>query len=135
VSARAAIANLEAQAYFFAMFNVMVEWLDEEKTRARFSLPGRVEWSAQNVSDLIQVLSEIRAAMSPPVPESPPETLEPLHNPRYTTELHQFSGGTLFEFRHPALGWFEFLLPSFERSRISRFLAEQESAWEQFRRR
>lgn len=117
------------------MYNVVVEWLDEERTRVRFQLPGRHEWNAQNVSDLIQVLSEIRAEMSPPVPESPPETLEPLHDPRYITELHRFSGGTVFEFRHPALGWLEFVLPSLERSRISRFLAEQESAWERFRQR
>ena len=117
------------------MFNVVVEWVDEEKTRARFLLPGRVEWSAQHLSELIQVLSEIRAEMSPPVPEDPPGVLEPLHNPRYSTELHRFSGGTVFEFRHPALGWLEFLLPSLERPRIARFLAEQESAWEQFRQR
>lgn len=115
------------------MYNVLVEWLDEEKTRARFSLPGRTQWSAQNVSDLIQVLSEIRAEMSPPVPEDPPAVVEPLHNPRYATELHRFSGGTVFEFRHPALGWLEFLVPSMERGRISRFLAEQEEAWKQFR--
>lgn len=57
------------------MFNVMVEWLDEEKTRARFSLPGRQEWSAQHVSDLIRVLSEIRAEMTPR-PEQVPIVLE-----------------------------------------------------------
>lgn len=117
------------------MYNVLVEWLDEEKTRARFSLPGRTQWSAQNVSDLIQVLSEIRAEMSPPVPEEPPAVIAPLHNPRYATELHRFSGGTVFEFRHPALGWLEFIVPSLERGRISRFLAEQENAWERFRGR
>lgn len=115
------------------MYNVLVEWLDEEKTRARFSLPGRTQWSAQNVSDLIQVLSEIRAEMSPPVPEEPPSVIEPLYNPRYATELHRFSGGTVFEFRHPALGWLEFLVPSMERGRISRYLAEQEETWRQFR--
>ena len=57
------------------MFNVMVEWIDEEKTRARFSLPGRQEWSAQHVGELIRVLSEIRAEMSPP-PEQAPILLE-----------------------------------------------------------
>ena len=57
------------------MFNVMVEWLDEQKTRARFSLPGREEWSAQHVNDLIRVLSEIRASMSPP-PKHAPIVLE-----------------------------------------------------------
>ena len=70
-----AIDGTADRAYFFAMFNVMVEWLDEEKTRARFSLPGREEWSAQHVSDLIRVLSEIRASMSPP-PEHGPIVLE-----------------------------------------------------------
>ena len=38
------------------MFNVIVEWLDEGKSRARFALPGRVEWSAQHVDELIRVL-------------------------------------------------------------------------------
>ncbi len=84
---------------------------DEECRCARFALPGRVEWNAQHVDDLIRVLAEIR----------------------YVTELHRFSGGTVFEFRHPALGWLEFVLPSAERSRISRFLAEQESAWQRYR--
>ena|SRR5512145_1338057 len=117
------------------MFNVIVEWLDEGKSRARFALPGRVEWSAQHVDELIRVLAQIREEMSPPVPEQPPLAgeVEPLHAPRYATELHQFSGGTVFEFRHPALGWLEFLLPSTERSRIARFLAEQESAWQRYR--
>ena len=117
------------------MFNVIVEWLDEGKSRARFALPGRVEWSAQHVDELIRVLAQIREEMSPPVPEEPPLVgeVEPLHAPRYATELHQFSGGTVFEFRHPALGWLEFLLPSAERSRIARFLAEQESAWQRYR--
>ena len=53
------------------MYNVVVEWLDEERTRARFQVPGRNEWNAQNVADLIRVLSEIRAQMSPP-PEQVP---------------------------------------------------------------
>jgi hypothetical protein len=117
------------------MFNIMVEWLDAEKSRARFALPGRQEWNAQHIDGLIRVLAEIREEMSPAVPDEPPSAseLEPLHAPRYVTELHQFSGGTVFEFRHPALGWLEFLLPSAERSRIARFLAEQESAWQRYR--
>jgi hypothetical protein len=117
------------------MFNVVVEWLDERKSRARFTLPGRQEWSAQHISDLIQVLSEIRAEMSPAVPEEPPSPheIKPLHDPRYATLLHPFSGGTVFEFRHPSLGWLEFVVPSLERTRIARFLAEQESAWQQYR--
>lgn len=117
------------------MYNLLVEWLDENKSRARFALPGRREWNAQHITDLIQVLSEIRAEMTPAVPEEPPRMheLEALHNPRYATELHQFSGGTVFEFRHPSLGWLEFVLPSLERNRIARFLAEQEAAWERYR--
>jgi hypothetical protein len=108
---------------------------DEECRCARFALPGRVEWNAQHVDDLIRVLAQIREEMSPAVPEDPPapSEVEPLHAPRYVTELHRFSAGTVFEFRHPALGWLEFVLPSAERSRISRFLAEQESAWQRYR--
>ena len=117
------------------MFNVIVEWLDEEKSRARFALPGRTEWSAQHVDELIRVLAEIREEMSPAVPQEPPaqNEIQPLHAPRYVTELHPFSGGTVFEFRHTALGWLEFLLPSEERGRIARFLEEQESAWQRYR--
>ena len=117
------------------MYNVFVEWLDENKSRARFTLPGRTEWTAQHVTDLITILAQIREEMTPAVPEEPPRVHEPLHAPRYATELHEFSGGTLLEFRHPSLGWLEFVLPSLERSRISRFLAEQEDAWQRVRGR
>ena len=117
------------------MFNVVVEWLDEDRSRARFSLPGRREWSAENIDALIRVLAEIREEMSPPVSQEPPQ-LHPdaLHNPRYVTELHPFSGGTLLEIRHPSLGWMDFVLPSLERSRITRYLSEQEEAWKRFKR-
>jgi hypothetical protein len=117
------------------MYYVVVEWLDENRSRARFALPGRQEWNAQHVSDLIQVLAQIREEMTPAVSEEPPPVHEPLHDPRYVTELHPFSGGTLLELRHPSLGWLEFVLPSLERSRISRFLEEQESAWQRYGRR
>ena len=49
------------------MFNVVVEWLDQDKSRARFSLPGRQEWRAEHIDALIQLLGEIRAEMSPAV--------------------------------------------------------------------
>jgi hypothetical protein len=117
------------------MFNVVVEWLDQDKSRARFSLPGRQEWRAEHIDALIQLLAELRAEMTPPVSEEPPRVhADALHNPRYATELHQFSGGTLLEIRHPSLGWMDFVLPSLERMRITRFLAEQEEAWQRFRR-
>lgn len=57
------------------MYNVVVEWLDAERTRARFQVPGRQEWNARHVDDLIRVLAEIRAQMSPP-PEQVPILLE-----------------------------------------------------------
>ena len=117
------------------MFNVVVEWMDEDKSRARFSLPGRTEWRAEHIEALIQLLAEIRSEMSPPVAEEPPTVHSTaLHNPRYATELHQFSGGTLLEIRHPSLGWMDFVLPSLERIRITRFLNEQEEAWKRFKR-
>jgi hypothetical protein len=118
-----------------AMYNVLVEWLDEDKTRARFSLPGRREWTAEHVDSLIRVLAQIREEMSPPVSQEPPRAHpRALHNPRYVTELHQFSGGTLLEIRHPSLGWMDFILPSAERIRITHSLAEQEELWKRFRR-
>ncbi len=117
------------------MFNVVVEWQDQDKSRARFSLPGRQEWRAEHIDALMKLLGEIRAEMSPPVSEQPPAVhVDALHNPRYATELHTFSGGTLLEIRHPSLGWMDFILPSLERVRISRSLAEQEDTWQRFRR-
>jgi hypothetical protein len=117
------------------MFNVVVEWLDEHKSHARFSLPGRRDWSAEHIEALIQLLAEIREEMSPPVSPEPPQVHpSALHNPRYATELHPFSGGTLLEIRHPSLGWMDFILPSAERIRIAGYLAEQEEAWKRFRR-
>jgi hypothetical protein len=117
------------------MFNVVVEWLDAEKSHARFSLPGRQDWSAEHVDALIRVLAEIREEMSPPVSQEPPQVhAGALHNPRYATALHPFSGGTLLEIRHPSLGWMDFILPSAERIRIRRSLEEQEEAWQRFRR-
>lgn len=117
------------------MYNVVVEWLDEHKIRARFSLPGRQEWRAEHIDALIQILAEIRSEMAPPVSHEPPQVhSDALHDPRYATQLHSFSGGTLLEIRHPALGWMDFVLPSLERARITRFLTEQEEAWKRFPR-
>src|SRR5437762_12691208 len=92
---------------FSAMFLLSVEWADEAKTSARFSLPGRQEWRAEHLDALMQVLAQIREEMSPAVAAEPPRLQEvhALHDPRYSTELHQFSGGSLFSFRHHSLGW------------------------------
>ena len=114
------------------MFQVTVEWLDEGKSRARFSLPGREEWKVEHVDALMQVLGDIRQQMTPAVPDEPPQLNEThfLHAPRYRTVLHEFSGGTLMQFRHPSLGWLPFLLPSLERRRISEYFHSQEVEWE-----
>jgi hypothetical protein len=42
----------------------------------------------------------------------------------------EFSGGTVLRFRHPSLGWLEFVLPSLERKKISGYFAQQEAAWQ-----
>jgi len=112
------------------MFHVMVQWLDTAKSRARFSLPGREEWSVEHIDALMHVLGEIRAEMTPAVPEEPPRSIPFLHAPRYHTCLHEFSGGSLIEFRHPSLGWLPFLLPSVERRRIVQSFSTQEREWE-----
>src|SRR5438105_8442474 len=103
------------------MFLISVEWLDEAKTRARFSLPGREEWRAEHVDALMHALAEIREEMNPAVsPEPPPlQEVQPLHDPRYASEMHQFSGGTLISFGHPSLGWLPFLLPSLQRRTLA----------------
>jgi hypothetical protein len=119
------------------MFMMSVEWLDEAKSRARFSLPGREEWRAEHIDALMHALAEIREEMRPAVTEEPPrlQETEPLHDPRFASELHQFSGGTLLSFRHPSLGWLPFLLPSLERRNIVTILEEQEQTWNQIGRR
>ena len=68
------------------MYHVVVEWVDEKKTRARFSLPGRIEWSAQHIDELIRVLAEIREEMSPAVPEDPPASAERARIARFLEE-------------------------------------------------
>jgi hypothetical protein len=111
------------------MFQVMVEWLDEGKTRARFSLPGREEWKVEHIDALMHLLGEIREEMTPAVPDEPPRSVQFLHAPLYSTALHEFSGGSLIQFRHPSLGWLPFLLPSVERKRIVQFFSTQEDEW------
>jgi len=113
------------------MFLISVEWMDEAKSRARFSLPGREEWRAEHLDALMQILAQIREEMSPPVAEDPPQLQEAqaLHDPRYRTALHEFSGGTLLSLRHPSLGWLPFLLPSQQRVRIAESFQQQEAAW------
>ena len=113
------------------MFLISVEWLDEAKTRARFNLPGREEWRAEHIDALMKALAEIRETMSPAVAEEPPRLQEAqaLHDPRYQTALHEFSGGTLLAFRHPSLGWLPFLLPSAQRQRIAASFMAQEAQW------
>jgi hypothetical protein len=112
------------------MFHVMVEWLDEAKTRARFALPGREEWTVEHIDALLQLLGQIREEMAPAVPDEPPQDVGFLHAPRYRTALHEFSGGSLIQFRHPSLGWLPFLLPSIERRRITESFQTQEVEWE-----
>lgn len=51
------------------MFQVEVKWLDEQKSRASFSLPGREEWQVEHLTALIQVLVEIREQVTPAVSE------------------------------------------------------------------
>jgi hypothetical protein len=115
------------------MFEVHVEWLDEQKSRARFSLPGREEWKVEHLTGLMQVLGQIREEMSPAVPDEPPQMQEThfLHAPRYRTVLHEFSGGSLIQFRHPSLGWLPFLLPSVERKKMLDYFSVQEVEWQQ----
>ena len=119
------------------MFMISVEWVDEDKTRARFSLPGREEWRAEHLDALMNVLAQVREAMQPAVAEEPPQLqgVQALHAPRYRTELHQLSGGSIVSFRHPSLGWLPFLLPSLERRNIVTHLEQQEQTWKEIRPR
>lgn len=110
------------------MTSIEVTWPDAERSRAVFTVPQEEEWTVKSITELMRVLAQIREGMTPEVPLDPP-LLQPVHaidSPRWWTSLEQLSGGTLFLFRHPSLGWLSFLLPSHERNRISALLAEQE---------
>jgi len=113
------------------MFLISVEWADEAKSRARFSLPGREEWRAEHIDALMNALAQIREEMSPAVAQDPPQlqSTQALHDPVFRTALHEFSGGTLLSIRHPSLGWLPFLLPSTERKRIVQSFSVQEDEW------
>ena len=111
------------------MFLISVEWADEDKSRARFSLPGREEWRAEHIDALMNVLAQIREEMTPAVAEDPPQAAQALHDPIFRTALHEFSGGTLLSIRHPSLGWLPFLLPSQQRVRVAQSFQQQEAAW------
>src|SRR5690348_4324741 len=117
------------------MFLISVQWVDEAKTKARFNLPGREEWRAEHIDALMHALAEIREEMNPAVSQEPPrlQEVQPLHDPRYASELHPFSGGTLISFRHPSLGWLPFLLPSRQRRTLVESLGEQEATWTEVR--
>jgi hypothetical protein len=73
------------------MFLISVEWMDEAKSRAHFSLPGREEWHAEHIDALMQVLAQIREEMSPPVAEDPPQLQEAqaLHRVRIAQSFQQ----------------------------------------------
>ena len=79
------------------MFLIAVEWVDEAKTRARFSLPGREEWRAEHIDALMHALAEIREEMNPAVSQEPPrlQEVQPLHDPRYASELHRLASPAL----------------------------------------
>src|SRR3954454_11011303 len=113
------------------MFLITVEWMGVGKSRAGVSLPGREEWRAEHLDALMQILAQIREEMSPPVAEDPPQlqAAQALHDPRYRTALHEFSGGTLLSLRHPSLVCLPFLLPSQQRVRIAESFQQQEAAW------
>src|SRR3981081_1618522 len=113
------------------MFQVGGQLLDEHKSRAKIALPGREEWKVEHITALMQVLGQVREEMMPAVPEEPPQLQETrfLHAPSYKTDLHEFSGGTLIQFRHPSLGWLPFLLPSVERKKIEEYFAIQAVQW------
>ena len=118
------------------MFNVVVEWLDAREVACPLLPPRqagmeRREHRGPDPPARADPRGDVAAGFPGAAAGIHPDAL---HNPRYATELHPFSGGTLLEIRHPSLGWMDFVLPSLERARITRFLSEQEEAWKHFRR-
>ena len=76
-------------------------------------LPGELTFEASELDDLVKGLATMRAAMTPPIPQ----TLEPTSR-YYATKAWGLrpepAGALAFGMHHPGLGWILNLLPKLD---------------------
>lgn len=89
------------------------------------------------VDKLIAGLAELRAQMVPAVPEDVPvrQSMSALADPRWYSEVEPLSGGHLFTYRDPGLGWRAIVLSSYSGLKLRDLLGNQTDALAEILRR
>lgn len=79
--------------------------------------------SASELEALIDAAAFRRASMRPAPPVQAPEECDPVHNPAWFT--FPTEKGSVLRFRHPGLGWIDYLIPAQERAHLLSLLLNQ----------
>ena len=79
--------------------------------------------SASDLDELIARAAVLRAGQTPPHSTEAPKQAEAILNPQWFTCLVE--PGTLFQVRHPGLGWLSFVIPPNERAQLLGILLNQ----------
>lgn len=80
--------------------------------------------SAAELDELILDAAERRSNVQPPPPAEHPHTApQAIVNPAWYVSL--VGGGTVFQIRHPGLGWLAFIIPPGERILLMSLLLQQ----------
>lgn len=79
--------------------------------------------SAMELEALIDAAAFRRATMRPALPVEAPEACEPVLNPAWFT--FPTESGSVLRFRHPGLGWIDYLIPAQERAHLLSLLLNQ----------
>lgn len=100
----------------------------EDRTELSVTVDGHsFKLNTLQLDTLIQQLSNAREELRPPVVNDAPlgVPVKSIVDPRYYTEPHAETGGTILMLRHPGFGWVTFLLPPEERDRLSGYFTKQ----------
>ena len=79
--------------------------------------------SATELDALIAQFAKARIDKQPLPPTEAPKVTEAILNPAWYTML--VNEGTLFQIRHPGLGWMSFVIPAPERAHLMALLLQQ----------
>lgn len=100
------------------------------KLIAKEPTPHEVELSARDIDVLLQLLSEVRLQVEPPIPmearrEGPIRELVAT-DPAWRAErsVHTDLNGITLRLRHPGFGWLSFLLPWHEVKNLGDWLSK-----------
>jgi hypothetical protein len=79
--------------------------------------------TADQLDELLARVAKHRASLQPGPPNEHPKPTDVVVNPAWYTGL--VDAGTLFQIRHPGLGWLAFLIPANERAHLLSLLLRQ----------